>query len=507
MLDNDVGLGETAQSVLDRNTAGENTSALFLGLIKQAGSGQKAKPLIRFQPDFPVASPRQKRRARREKARHRVIVTALVLAAMATFYAIQALLWPDSPALHGLAQEAWSWLGAIWAVAFIPAALELTGLYLWQPPSTPPGGIPNLVCWRIVSRGINREALTASIEACRREMKATPLFPYVIEVVVDSNEHADGLPPASRDLRYIVVPKNYQTPGGTRAKARALNYALHASPIGPRTWIVHMDEESWPTRSGIIGITAAIREEERDRPSCPRVGQGTITYHREWENHPFFTLSDCIRSGSDKGRLYLSMKSGIPLFGLHGSFIVIRNDVERSVGFDVGPVGSLTEDAWWGVIASSRGVRCRWVEGHVAEQCPQQVLDFLKQRRRWFTGLRRTSTQAPAAFRWRAILVMSMLTWASAPFAWIYTIGHFIDGGYISPWIRALANFSLAVYVATTLIGLQLNMRDHGIRKFSQKIRWALTWLICLPVFSGLEAMAVAYAIFRPEKGWHVVRK
>ena len=48
-----------------------------------------------------------------------------------------------------------------------------------------------------------------------------------------------------------------------------------------------------------------------------------------------------------------------------------------------------------------------------------------------------------------------------------YTVGHLIDGGYISPWIRALANFSLAVYVATTLIGLQLNMKDHGIRKFS----------------------------------------
>ena len=66
---------------------------------------------------------------------------------------------------------------------------------------------------------------------------------------------------------------------------------------------------------------------------------------------------------------------------------------------------------------------------------------------------------------------------------------------------------SLAVYIATTLIGLQLNMRDHGIRKFSQKVRWALTWMLCLIFFSGMESMAVAYAIIRPEKGWHVVRK
>jgi len=50
-------------------------------------------------------------------------------------------------------------------------------------------------------------------------------------------------------------------------------------------------------------------------------------------------------------------------------------------------------------------------------------------------------------------------------------------------------------------------MRDHGIHAFSQKVRWALTWLACLPIFSGLEALAVAYAIFRPARDFHVVRK
>lgn len=488
-LDSDADLGRST------------TSAMFRGLVEQT------RPLEVVRPTFPVPSRRERRLANHDRLRHRVIVTALIITPMAALYAIQLTLWPYSPAPHGLRAEIWSWMGAIWAVAAIPALLEAIGLYLWKPPLTPPGAITNMVCWRIVSRGINREALTASIEACRREMKLTPLFPYRIEVVVDSNEHAEGLPPASRDLRYIVVPKDYQTRGGTKAKARALNYALYASPISTDTWIVHMDEESWPTRSGIIGIAAMIREEERDHTDLPRVGQGTITYHRNWEKHPYFTLSDCIRSGSDKGRLYLSMLIGIPLFGLHGSFIVIRNDVEQAQGFDVGPVGSLTEDAWWGVLASANGVRCRWVDGFVAEQCTHRVKDFIKQRRRWFTGARRTAMQAPAAFRWRAVLILSTLAWASAPFAWAYTIGHIIDGGYISPWIRLLANFSLAVYIATTLIGLQLNMRDHGIRKFSQKVRWALTWMLCLVFFSGMESLAVAYAIIRPEKGWHVVRK
>jgi egghead protein (zeste-white 4 protein) len=443
----------------------------------------------------------------RETAWHRVLVTVLVVSATATLYAVQLYLWPHNPLPRGLAREAWSWSGLIWAVAFIPAIFELTGLYLWRAPAAPPHRIENLVCWRIVSKGLNTEALTATIEACRHEMWRMPLFPYVIEVVVDRNTAAEGLPPEGGDVHYIRVPHDYATANGTAAKARALHYALQTSPLRHRSWLVHMDEESWPTRSGIIGIAAMIREEEEINPLCPRIGQGTITYHREWKKHAFFTLSDCIRSGSDKGRLYLSMKVGAPLFGLHGSFIVVRNDVEKSMGFDIGARGSLTEDAWWGTLAMDRGFRCRWVEGHIAEQCTHRVSDFIKQRRRWFNGLVRTSLCAPASLRWRAVLIVSMLAWASAPFAWIYTIGHLIDGGYINPVVRALANFSLAVYVATTLIGLQLNMREHGMRSVVQKVRWALIWLVCLPVFSLMESAAVAFAIMRPAKDFHVVKK
>ena len=465
------------------------------------------QPLLASQRNASPGRREYQRQSRRETAWHRVLVTVLVVSATATLYAVQLLLWPHNPLPRGLAQEAWSWSGLIWAVAFVPAVLELTGLYLWRAPAAPPRRIENFVCWRIVSKGLNTEALTATIEACRQEMRRTPLFPYVIEVLVDRNTAAEGLPPEGGDMHYIRVPHDYATPSGTAAKARALHYALQTSPLGHRSWIVHMDEESRPTRSGIIGIAAMIREEEEINPLCPRIGQGTITYHRGWKKHPFFTLSDCIRTGSDKGRLYLSMKVGVPLFGLHGSFIVVRNDVAKSMGFDIGARGSLTEDAWWGTLAMDRGFRCRWVEGHIAEQCTHRVSDFIKQRRRWFSGLVRTSLSAPASLRWRAVLIVSMLAWGSAPFAWIYTIGHLIDGGYINPVVRALANFGLAVYIATTLIGLQLNMREHGMPGIGQKVRWALIWLVCLPVFSLMESAAVAFAIVRPAKTFHVVGK
>lgn len=447
------------------------------------------------------------RQARRETRWHRVRVTVLAALGVALLYTIQVLIWPHAVQPSGAWQEAWSWSSLLWAVTIIPALCELTGLYLWQAPAARERVIDHLVCWRVVSRGINTEALCETIAAHRREMAATPLFPYVIEVVVDSNEHLAGLPPEADDLFYLVVPREYTTPLGSKNKARALNYALHHSPLGEHQWIVHMDEESHPTRSVVIGIAAMIDEEENRHPGVPRVGQGTITYHRDWKNHPFFTLSDCIRSGSDLGRLYLSMKIGVPVFGLHGSFIVIRNDVEKAVGFDVGPRGSLTEDAWWGTLAMDQGIRCRWVEGHVAEQCTQKVTDFLKQRRRWFNGLARTSVSAPSSFRWRVGMFLSMIVWGSAPIAWVYTVAHLLDGGAVNPVIRVMANLSLAVYVTTTLVGLRLNLREHGETSRFRKIGWALTWLACLPAFSLLEATAVAYAIIRPARDFHVVKK
>jgi beta-1,4-mannosyltransferase len=437
--------------------------------------------------------------------RHRIAVVIMVSVITAAFYAVQHLLWPHSSVPHGWLAETWSWLGILWVVPFIPAMFELTGLLLWRAPRAPVELIPNLVCWRIVSRGLNKEALRETITACRLEMDRTPLFPYVIEVILDHDTALAALPRESADLRYICVPGNYSTPNGTLNKARALNYAIEASPLPPEAWIVHLDEETCPTASGIRGIAAAIREEEATRRL--RIGQGTITYHRDWANHPFLTLADAIRTGSDLGRLYTAMKTGAPIFGMHGSFIVVRNDVERSMGFDVGPVGSLTEDAWWGTLAMDAGYRCRWVEGHLAEQCTHSLRDFMKQRRRWFNGMHRTSWRAPARLRWRLTLMASMLTWALAPIAWAYTIGHFADGGDTPSIIRALANTSLAVYITTTLIGLHVNMDEHRISNRFQRLRWFLTWLVCLPVFSIMEAAAVAFAMVRPTRTFHVVKK
>src|SRR3712207_3004260 len=130
-------------------------------------------------------------------------------------------------------------------------------------------------------------------------MKRAPLFPYVIEVVIEEVARLDLLP-AGEDISYIVVPKVYQTPNRSLYKARALQYALENSTIPDDAWLVHLDEETQPTRSGIKGIARMIAEEEVSGKL--RVGQGAILYHRAWKVHPWLTLADMVRTGDDFAR-------------------------------------------------------------------------------------------------------------------------------------------------------------------------------------------------------------
>ena len=135
--------------------------------------------------------------------RSRVVLT-MVLATLG-LYAIQHLLWPRNFAPAGPLMAAWSWTSLLWLGAVIPGFTGLLGLIRYAHPAPRRAQyVPNLVAWRIVSRGTNVEALTATILRCKAEMATTPLFPYVIEVVTDGR-YFDVSGPGN-DVRRIIVP-------------------------------------------------------------------------------------------------------------------------------------------------------------------------------------------------------------------------------------------------------------------------------------------------------------
>ncbi len=296
---------------------------------------------------------------------HRVRVVIYLIAVMALLYAAQHLLWPHGLRPHTLIERVWSWMDLLWISAVLPATLGLIGELSFRHPESldEVQPIDRLVCWRIVSRGENAEVLLSTVRRIQKEMAASPLFPYIIEVVTDTVSPA--IPYPNEDVRLIAVPQSYKTPNSSRFKARGLHYAMLHSPIPDTAWIVHLDEETQPTSSGIKGIARMITEEERSQKL--RVGQGAILYHRGWKQFPILALADNVRTGDDFARFHFQHQLGITLFGLHGSYIVVRNDIEKkSGGFDFGPQGDITEDAFWALVCMQMGIRARWVEGYLA---------------------------------------------------------------------------------------------------------------------------------------------
>ncbi len=433
------------------------------------------------------------------------MVVFYMFVGMTALFALQSWLWPQSRAPHTIWESIWSWGALLWLGAAIPGTCGLIGMLMYRHPEhlDTVSPINNLVSLRIVSRGTNVRALTGTIRRCQREMQKTPLFPYIIEVVIDTKNIK--LPTPNNDLRYINVPRKYQTENESLYKARALQYAVEHSPLPDNAWIVHLDEETQITSSGIKGICAMIREEETS--GALRIGQGAILYHRTWAKHPFLTLADNVRTGDDFARFHFEHRLGLTIFGLHGSYIVVRNDVEKSTGFDFGPEGSITEDAFWALVCMEKGYRCRWVDGYLEEQSTQSIADFVKQRRRWFQGLAKVSIHAPVKFRWRLCLGLNTILWAIAPFAALYTIAHFFFGFSSELWIRLLANYSFASFGVLYMVGLRANLDEYGIKNLWHRLAWYIAQIALLPFFSLLESTGVLAALFRPVAGFHVVKK
>jgi len=402
----------------------------------------------------------------------------------------------------------WSWASLLWLCPLFPGVLGLVGTLVYRHPEDLDQAQPinRAICWRIVTAGKNIDVVLSTICRCQSEMAKSPLARYIIEVVIDECDNVRLLPIDQQDVRIIVVPRGYAAPNGSRFKARALHYALLHSPIADTTWIVHLDEETQPTSSAIKGICKFISQEEESREL--RIGQGAILYHREWERFPFLTLADNVRTGDDLARFYFQHQFGVTLFGLHGSFIVIRNDIEKATGgFDFGPQGDITEDSFWAVKAMECGRRCAWVDGYLEEQSCMSVIDFLRQRRRWFQGLVKVTLHAPVKLRWRLCLGFNTLLWGLSPLGVFYTIGNFFHHAQISPIVVALASFASASFVTFSITGLKINMDEHGIRSRRRRALLTACQLLLVPVFSGMESLAALWAMFTPVKGFQVIKK
>ncbi|KAN0065299.1 hypothetical protein ACQY0O_001134 [Thecaphora frezii] len=348
-----------------------------------------------------------------------------------------------------------------------------------------------------VTRGTNEEAT----RRCHLELRKLEKYHPAVEVIVLTDE-----PNAYPDLNNIVTPKAYVSPGKmAKHKARALDYFRHVANLTPYDWVLHMDEESIMDAASLRGCMDMIRYTPHD------FGQGIILYnaHNYWKGISgwIFTVADTIRVGDDLARF--SLQSNLfkrPVFGVHGSFLMINGEVENRIGWDF---GTLTEDFEFSQVAWAKGYTLGRIHGIVREQSPSNWLDFLKQRRRWYMGI------AQLAKRF-TMPNLACKVWTAGVFCLIGTVLNllfsFLDtGNDPSPyWLYSISCLSFGTFQVLYSAGTVFQDMDYYDFRdwYMIPIHMVATAIISMGT-SSLEALAVIWAMSSEIEnvGFEVIKK
>ncbi len=333
---------------------------------------------------------------------------------------------------------------------------------------------------------------------------------------------------AGGEVAVFVVPRDYSTPNRSRFKARALTYLQSCVAARPGDWYLYLDEESAIDTSVVAGlyrfIAGAQRRAAQRGQATPRlIGQGAILYQGgTW----FFRGADALRTADDIGRFRVQYALGMPLFGVHGSYIVVSGEDDSDLSFDVGARNSLTEDAAWALRAWARGYRFGWVEGFLREQPPQRTWDFIRQRARWLSGIRLVLRDEVVPLRLRACLGAFTLLWQLSFLPFLVTLAAVIV--HIAPpvWMRIPADFAWATFVLAYLQGADVQAKRvtsavesseraggrlprpdvaQRLETVANRVTsWALA--LCYIWYAVLEAAGVLYSL-KPKRDFFVIYK
>ena len=144
--------------------------------------------------------------------------------------------------------------------------------------------------------------------------------------------------------------------------------------------------------------------------------------------------------------------------------------------------------------AWDRGFRCGKISGIVREQSPMDFIGFLKQRRRWYVGIRRLPQLLPKiwAFFWSLGILSLYCTIISL------IMGFIPQFKYATPrWFGLMKDFSFVTFVYLYLLGNFVQDLDKGVNPFLLIIRIPVVFLIQF-IAVVLEGLAVMYGIVFP---------
>ncbi len=316
----------------------------------------------------------------------------------------------------------------------------------------------------------------------------------------------------------LPSPTDYQTPNGTKLKARALHYMVELRRRGmnrkpSQTFIVHYDEESVMEPNELRRLILYLATTDK------KLTEGPIYYPLEYREAS--VICRAMEANRPIGCFECRdvMESGTPLH-LHGSNLVIDEELENELGWDIGNLNGqpfIAEDYVFGVLAYlRRGPQIFGWHGCVMlEQPPFSFKSAFRQRFRWIVGVLQGMAmmrkmpefyQLPYKLRFH-------LTWGTRYRILTFALG--LPTGTVSllylfyqGWLMLFHQSSLSLpipvmcwmvivgflWLNSVFIGMWYNLADA---KMSQRIRWleGVKVIAVAPIASILESTAGFWAV------------
>lgn len=412
-------------------------------------------------------------------------------------------------------EEWWNWTcwyKVAWTFPTFYALVSFVGLNIPERPNNNDAPDRDIIKICIVTKGTNLEALRRTLQTFswlerddENQNNRTQLY-----VVIDDGPYKTQIAEMIEQHIYlVVVPSSFRTQHA-KYKSRALEYfRLHY--VHNTDWVLHMDEESTMDKENFEACRDFARANQYD------IGQGVIYYnachYNQWTfTSKLITVADTLRVADDLGRFRFQYHLlHRPIFGLHGSFLMIRGSVENAVTWDHVHADNLTEDYAFAMQLDKK-ITCGPIRGIVREVSPQSIRDFMKQRRRWFIGI------WTLPYFWPRFMCF---LWTLGSITFLVTYLHIIltltlNNVPTTPmWLGALSTFSFVTSVYMYTLGLLLQHVDYLL--FCKSKNWLFRivyvvghFVLAIPLFvcsSVLETVCIYYSLVTKPKTFDVVKK
>ncbi len=350
---------------------------------------------------------------------------------------------------------------------------------------------PKRVIFQITTIG-NMEIVQESVHNINRICKEVGYDNYIIHVVSEVNETFDG-------AITITVPQNYLTVNNAKFKARALHYGVEQrEKNGENTaeiWVYHLDDESMITKQGLLSILDHI-----DNNKEP-IAEGLITYpNKIGAGSKLVKYLDSVRPTFCYTCCAMLKSKGKPDW-LHGSNLLLRADIEQSVGWDF--PNTCAEDSLFGYVAYKKyGGIFGWHGGVLEEQSPFTFSDFVKQRQRWIKGNIENLSRLGI---WEKVKATYRLTsWFLGAVSFFTLLPSLLIKQAYPVFLYPLFVFDTVVLFGVYQVGLEMNFRKVGKK---QRVYEHIKIFVMSPILWFLEAIPMALYFFQKAPKFYVIKK